>query len=504
MIISNPKLKRLVQKYRQIRLLGQTRALLDWDLNVNLPPKAAQERADQSAYLAELVVDRWMEPEFRRLMDQVKNKKTSLNKEEKAIVRNLEEGARYYFNVPKKIIVEFEETSSKAFMSWKKAKEEDRFTNFLPDLKKLIKLSQIVAQHLGFKSNPYDALLNLYEPGLTTKKCRQIFNQLQPELTKILKKIQKSDHYQAKSGLVSGKLSYPKETQRQLTQFVLKRMGYDFASGRMDVSPHPFTTELSRHDVRVTTWYHQSDFRDSLSAAMHEGGHALYEQGVDIIYSSTPLASGVSLGIHESQSRFWENQVGRNPQFLKFLMPTIQAFYPDQLGQVGEERIIRLFNQVKPSLIRVEADEVTYNLHIALRFQLEEGLINDKIRAKDLPDLWRQKMKQFLGIEPKTDREGALQDVHWSYGSFGYFPTYTLGNLYAAQFAKKMEEDLDLDQLVGQGELGTILAWQREKIHQHGSLYWPDELIKRVTGEGLRVKYFLEYLQEKYKKIYDL
>jgi len=504
MIFSNPKLKKLIEKYRQIKLLGEAKAVLGWDLNVNLPEKAAQERADQSAFLTDLVVDRWLDPEFKKLFEAVVSKKKDLTKEEKAMARNLEQSAKFYFNVPKKIIVEFDETTSKAFMTWKKAKEENKFADFLPDLKKIIKLNQIIAGHLGFKVNPYDALLDLYEPELASEKCARIFNHLQPALTALLAKIQKSKNYRPENDLISGVLSYPKSDQRQLSLFVLKKMGYDFASGRLDVSPHPFTTELGRNDIRITTWYHENDFRDSLAAAMHEGGHGLYEQGVDTIYNSTPLSGGVSLGIHESQSRFWENQIGRNPVFLKFLTPLLQAFYPEQLGRTGEETMIKLFNLVKPSLIRVEADEVTYNLHIALRFQLENDLINEKIKPKDLPSLWRQKMKQFLGIEPKTDREGVLQDVHWSYGDFGYFPTYTLGNLYAAQFSRAMEKDLDLKQLCLRGELGTILSWQREKIHRHGSLYWPDQLVKRVTGEELKADYFIEYLQEKYKKIYNL
>ena len=235
---------------------------------------------------------------------------------------------------------------------------------------------------------------------------------------------------------------------------------------------------------------------------MHEGGHALYEQGVNEEYDTTPLEGGVSLGIHESQSRFWENQVGRSYEFIKFMTPVFHAFYPEELGKTDADELFALFNQIKPSLIRTEADEVTYNLHIALRFEIENGLINGKIKVKDLPEVWRGKMKEYLGVVPETDREGVLQDVHWSYGNFGYFPTYTLGNLYAAQFVREMRKEIEIEEAVGKGELGTILSWLRSNIHRYGSLYWPDELVKKVTGEKLDPKYFVDYLKEKYSRVY--
>jgi carboxypeptidase Taq len=281
-------------------------------------------------------------------------------------------------------------------------------------------------------------------------------------------------------------------------------MGYDLDAGRMDVSSHPFTDTLDHFDVRITNRYKTGEFRESLMVAMHEGGHALYEQGVSEEYTYTPLDGGVSLGIHESQSRFWENQIGRSLPFIKFMTPIFHAFYPDQLSKVGGEELYTLFNQVKPSLIRTEADEVTYNLHIALRFELEEAMVNDKVKIEDLPEIWREKMKSYLGVVPKTDREGVLQDVHWSHGPLGYFPTYTLGNLYAAQFTNKMKKDIKVSESAEKGELGSILSWLRTNIHQHGSLYMPDELIKKVTHEALNPNYFLEYIKEKYSKIYSL
>lgn len=501
MRVKNKKVQKLLEKYKEIALLGRISGLLGWDLNVNLPEKGSEGRAQQIAYLTKLRVEKWLDPEFKKLVEETKV--SGLNLEEKAILRNLRQASKYYFKIPKEIIVEFSETTPRAFMAWQKAKEKDKFKDFLPHLKKLIRLNQIIAEHLGYKDNPYDALLDLYEPGFTTSQGKKIFAKLAPELTKILSKIKKSKAYFEKSELTEGEQNYKVEAQKKLSSFVLHRMNYDMKAGRMDISSHPFTSELGRFDVRITNRYKVNDFRESLMVAMHEGGHALYEQGVDEKYDATPLEGGVSLGIHESQSRFWENQVGRSEQFFFFMLPVFHAFYPQELAKKDAETLFRLFNQVRPSLIRTEADEVTYNLHIALRFELEEALINAKVKPEKLPEIWRVKMKKFIGVVPKTDREGVLQDVHWSHGPFGYFPTYTLGNLYAAQITETLRNELDLDDLIRKGELGTILSWLRTNIHQHGSLYWPDELIKKVTGQNLTEKYFLDYIKKKYSQVYN-
>lgn len=523
MKVTNPKVKKLLEKYKEISLLNKISTTLAWDLNVNLPRKGADARARQIAYLTKIVTEKWTDPEFKKTLESLsgqsptkqgpalQDKNSKLTQEEKAIVRNLERSAKFYQKVPKEIIVEFSETTSKAFMVWQEAKKNDKFKDFLPHLTKIVKLCQIVADHLGYRENPYDSLLDLYEPNLTASFCKKIFSRLQPELTKMLKEIGKNLPAGEAGKEVKGESkeeNYPIDDQRQLSLFVLRKMGYDLEAGRMDVSSHPFTETLGRFDVRITNRYKTSDFTESLMVAMHEGGHALYEQGVSEEYENTPLDGGISLGIHESQSRFWENQIGRSYSFLKFMTPIFHAFYPNQLSKSGTEELFLLFNKVKPSLIRTEADEVTYNLHVALRFEIENGPINGKIKTKDLPEIWRDKMKKYLGIVPKTDREGVLQDVHWSYGSFGYFPTYTLGNLYAAQIATRLCQDFGgqakIDEIVEHGELGTILSWLRSNIHQYGSLYYPDELSKKITGEILAPSYYLTYIKNKFSKIYSL
>src|SRR3989344_305372 len=502
MKIENIYVKKLVSQYREISLLNNVSALLSWDLEVNLPSRAMEARSAQSAYLTKLTSDKWLDTDFKKTLEKAQEAR-NLNAHENAIVRNLVQGAKFYHRVPQETIVNLSETTSKAFFAWREAREKNKYKLFEPHLKKVIALSKIIAEHIGYSDKPYDALLDMYEPGFTTKEGKVIFGSLVKELGALLTKIKKSQAYLIDENKLLT-TEYSPTYQKQIADFVLNKIGYDFSAGRMDVAAHPFTIELGAGDVRITNRYSPHNFIESVMVAMHEGGHALYEQGIVREFDGTPLAGGVSLGIHESQSRFWENQVGRSREFIEYLEPTLLAFYPKQLEDATAEGLYRAFNRVHPSLIRVEADEVTYNLHIALRFELEEALINGKIKVADLPEVWRTKMKKYLGVEPKSDSEGVLQDVHWSHGSFGYFPTYTLGNLYAAQFTFFMKRELALAKLIREGDFGTILSWQRKNIHQYGSLYWPKELVKRVTGKPLSPDYFLDYLKKKYSEMYSL
>ncbi len=496
---SSKVVERLVNQYKEISLLGKVSALLGWDLNVNLPSRASETRASQEAFITKLISQRWKSEAFKADLASA-NKLKNLNPHELAIIRNLNHSAKFYHKVPEELIVEFSEASSRAFVAWRSAREKSDFSIFAPHLSKLVEINKLIAGHIGYKKNPYDALLDMYEPGLTAKECTQIFAGLTEGIGDLLKSIKKSKTYKTQKS--SEDQEFPVESQKQIANFVLNKIGYDFNSGRMDVSAHPFTTELGAHDIRITNRYSPHNFIESIMVAMHEGGHALYEQGVDEEFVNTPLEGGVSLGIHESQSRFWENQVGRSEEFVDYIAATLKAFYPAQLAHDDARSMYLKFNAVRPSLIRVEADEVTYNLHIALRFELEEALINGKIKVDDLPKIWNAKMKKFLGVVPSSDAEGVLQDVHWSYGSFGYFPTYTLGNLYAAQFTHFMKKEIDAPSAIKSGNLGIILSWLRENIHKHGSYYWPNELCKRVTKKGLDPKYFLDYLSQKYAALY--
>ena len=503
MKVKNSVVKELLRHYKEISLLAKTKSVLDWDLNVNLPPKASEERAQQSAYLTNLITKLWLDDTFRKNLQKAQVQK-KLTEEETGIVRNLERGGKFYFSVPRELIVEKEEVASKAFMAWKEAKEKNEFPLFLPLLKELVKIDQMIAGHLQYKDNPYNALLDQFEPDLTAEKTQKAFDAIKPHLVTLTQKIQKSKNYSPTNEYIDGVKSYPETEQKRLAFFAMRKMGFDIEGGRLDKSPHPFTITLGTHDVRVTNFYHAHDFKDSYTSTMHEAGHALYEQGVDEDYAGTPLEGGVSLGIHEALSRFWENMVGRHPAFISFMTPIFQSFYPEQLGTIDDRTLAKVINLVKPSFIRVMADEVTYSLHIILRFEIENDLINGKLQPKDAPEAWNVKVKEYFGKVPETDREGVLQDVHWAYGAFGYFPAYALGNLYGAQFLNTMKRSVKVDTLVAEGNLLPIKGWLEQNIHRHGSLYLPEDLLKKVTGETLNPKYFIDYLTEKYTLLYDL
>lgn len=498
MKVNNKNIQKLLEHYREISLLEKVKATLDWDLNVNMPAQGVEGRAEQTTLLTKIITEKWIDDRFKKLIEEVDT--VSLNEEEKAVIRNIRRLGEFYFKVPKDLILEKSTVTTQAFIVWSEAKKNNDFKSFEPYLNKIIDIERSVADYLGYKKNKYDALLNLYEPGLTVEFLDSVFIPLQEELSAYILKIKDSKLY--KNSEFFEKKHYPQKMQQKLAEYVMHLMYYAYDEGRLDVSAHPFTTTLDRYDVRVTTKYLLEDFRSSYSATVHEVGHALYELGVNTEYSYTPLEGGVSLGIHESQSRFWENQVGRNHLFLEFMAPAFQSMYSDY--SLTPQRLTQSLNNVNPDLIRIEADEVTYNLHIILRFEIERDLINNVIQVKDVPEIWNYKMKQYLGVFPKNDSEGCLQDVHWSYGSFGYFPTYSLGNLYAAQFTNSMKKEVDVDTCLKTGELKSVLDWLRKNIHIFGSLYLPEELVQKVSGESLNPQYFVDYIKEKYNDIYKL
>lgn len=502
MKVSHPVIENLLKHYSEIALLRKIKAVLDWDLNVNLPSKASAGRAKQSAYLAKRSTDLWQDNEFRNNLEKA-NTVTDLSKKEKAIVRNLNIAAKYYFNVPQKLIIEKEQVTSKAFMVWKEAREKNNFPAFLPSLKELIEIDRKIAEHIGYKDNPYDALLDLHEPELTTEYTRKMFDTIKPALIDLVKKVQKvtvDDVIEQK--YINAKYTYPLDKQKSLDLVFMKLAGYDFDAGRLDVSPHPFTTSLDRYDVRITSAYKEKDFRFSFTSTVHETGHALYEQGVNPEYTDTPLESGVSYGIHEALSRFWENMVGRSPDFLAYIAKDFREAFPKQLEKMTDREFIELFHVVRPSFIRIESDEVTYSLHIILRFEIENALINGQIKPEEAADVWKEKSKEYFGIAPKTDTQGVLQDVHWAYGAFGYFPSYAMGNLYGAQILASMKKELQVDKDLAKGNLANIHKWLDKNIHIYGSLYLPNELIKKATGEKLNPQYFIDYITTKYTKLY--
>jgi carboxypeptidase Taq len=427
---------------------------------------------------------------------------TELDEVTRACVRVRKEVFEKSKKIPPALYKELVVHASNAGQIWEEAKQTNNFELYRPALEKMVELKRQVVDLLGYEGHPYNALLDEYEPGLTVEKLDEVFTGLRNATIDLLGRIRESKHQP--NPAILGQ-SYPVEQQKAFCKFLLPKLGFDLEAGRLDISAHPFAQSVNTGDVRITTRYHEHNVRSSVFGTIHETGHALYEQGINPEFEGTGIREGASMGIHESQSRFLENIIGRSEEFWNCFYRDIQAHFPEQLKDVSVEEFYRAINQVEPSLIRVEADELTYNLHIMIRYEIEKGLIDGSIAVKDLPQIWNEKMQAYLGITPADDAEGVLQDIHWSFGGIGYFPSYTLGNLYAAQFFHTLKKEIpDYADHVAQGDLSVIREWLRERIHQYGKLYTPNELVLKVTGEELDAKYLVEYFEEKYGKVYGL
>ncbi len=501
-IYQNKIIKEILNRYDMIASLESLRALADWDLNTYMPEKASEDRGFVLGKTEVLIKKFLLDKEFLKLIKKGEKEK-NLNDYEKAILRVLKRKIQIYQKLPDKFIEEFNEVTNKAQIVWRKAKQENDFKSFQPHLEKIVELIKKEAEYLGYQKHPYDALIDLYEEGWTKDDFENFFGNIKDKLKELLLKIQKSRFYQDHHPLEDEK--YQKEKMEKLNYEVLKILNFDPKRSRLDIAPHPFEISISLNDVRITTWYHQKDFRRSLSAVIHEFGHSLYELNIDPRLKFTPLQDGVSYGVHESQSRFWENVIGRNKEFLRKIWPLAKK-YLEFLKKYSFEDFVLYFNLVRPELIRVEADEVTYHFHIILRFELEKELIEEKIKVKELPEIWREKMKEYLNLEPKTDREGVLQDIHWSMGAFGYFPTYSLGTFLSGLWLSSIEKDLGTIEKILKKEQGLVLlqTWLKNKIYRYGRTYPSKELIYKVTKQEFSPQAFLHYLHQKYSQIYHL
>ncbi len=477
-----------------IAQLGSALGLLGWDQEVNLPPKAHTWRGEVEALLAGEVHRRATAPEFVALVEQLADKSVfnKLNAGQQVIVRETMRDVRRAQKIPAQFVEKMARLTTKAFAAWVEARQKSDFSKFKPLLDEIIKLKRQQAELLGYKDSPYDALIEDFEPGMTAVRLESLFTPLAAHLSQLVK--------EAANKPVANlpRATYDVDKQVALNIEVATAIGYDFGAGRLDSSPHPFTTGFHPTDVRITTRYDEHDFWVALGATIHEVGHALYEQGLPEAEHGTPLGESVSLGVHESQSRIWENFVGRSQPFAHFLHPLLVKHFGKSAIKFSEEELYKWLNRVEPSLIRVEADEVTYNLHIVLRFELEKALIEGGLKTTDLPAAWNQEMGDYLGVKVPNDAHGVLQDVHWSHGSFGYFPTYSLGNLYSAQLFNKATKDIPgLEQGFGSGKFSPFLKWLRKEIHVQGRRYHAEKLIEKVTGEKLNSKYLLTHLESK-------
>jgi carboxypeptidase Taq len=488
----------------RIDRLTQINSLVEWDQQTNMPPGAAGARAEQSATLSQLIHEMATSEQTGQLLSQCEAELVGQDPDSDD-VRLVAVARRNYdkaTKLPTALVAEMARHTSLSQEIWVRARQHSDFDAFAPALEKMLDLTRQAAEHLGYKEHIYDALIDQYEPGTTQADVAAMFAEMKPRLVALTQTIADSPH-SVDAGPIHGQ--FPVEKQRALTLQVVKAIGYDLNRGRQDEAAHPFCTNFSRDDVRITTRFNAAYLSQAIYASMHEAGHAMYEQGSPAAYEATPLAGGASLGVHESQSRLWENLVGRSRAFSRYLFPQLQQTFPDQFAQVDAESYYRAINKVEPSFIRVEADEVTYNLHILLRFELECALLTGQLAVEDLPDAWDAKMQEYLGITPHTDGVGCLQDVHWSIGLIGYFPTYSIGNLLSGQIWHAIRQAMpDLEEQIACGEFAPLLEWLREHVHGYGRKYLPRELVVKATGEPLTSRYYLDYLQAKYSDIYQI
>ena len=493
-------LDRLKHLDREIHLLEHVTALLQWDQETCMPPGAVEERADQLALLEGEVHQRRTTSEMGELIAAAESR-SDLGHGDRALVRELRRSYDRETRLPAELVTAIARQGSVNHASWGKARSESDFAIFRADLERTVQLTREKADCLGFRETRYDPLLDGFEPWMTTAELSGVLDALRTPLVDLLRRITASPVVLDDDIL---RRDYDVAAQRAFSDHLLAALGFTTRTGRLDVSAHPFSTTLGACDGRLTTRFYPNLLSASIFGTIHECGHGLHGLGVAPELATTELGDGTSLGICESQSRFWENLIARRRAFWEHFYPQLQPRFP-ALADVDPDRFYRAVNAVKPSLIRVEADEVTYNLHILLRFALERRLVDGELEVADLPDAWREESRALLGIVPERDADGVLQDIHWSMFLIGYFPTYTLGNLYGAQFHVTMARELpDWEEQVRRGEFEPILGWLRERIHRHGRVYSATEICQRVTGEPLDARYFLDYLERKFGELYRL
>ena len=496
-------LQELKQRLAEIVDLGKVAGLLAWDQRTMMAPAGAPARAEQLATVTRIAHEKFVSEEIGRLLEELRPYEESLDYDSDAaslirMTRRDYEKARL---VPTELRAEMSRSAAIALSVWDEARETSDFGLFLPHLERNVELRRRYVACFAKAQEDYDLLLDDYEPGMTTAEVRAVFHELKAGLVPLIAEIAERADAVDDSCLRG---SFPVERQQAFERKVLESFGFSPRSWRIDETVHPFASSMSSDDIRLTTRHHETDL-SAIFATMHEFGHGLYEHGVDRALERTPLARGASLGLHESQSRMWENLIGRGRPFWRRFYPELQEAFPEQLGSVDLETFYRAINKVQPSLIRIEADEATYNLHIVLRFELEQEMLAGRVALADLPEVWNMRMREYLGVDVPDDAHGVLQDMHWAGGSIGYFPTYSLGNIVSAQIWERLGADLpDLDEQIERGELGPLREWLRERLHRHGRKFMPKETLERVVGGPIDPRPYLRYLRSKLGEIYGL
>lgn len=486
---------------KKMQNYSEALSVIYWDMRTGAPRKGLEQRAEVIGTLSAELFALQTSDELGKILSELQNENLDF------VTQRLYEEVKKEYDESKKIPAEefkaYTILKAKSEAAWEKAKEKSDFQIFLPYLKEVIDYQKRFVQYWGIKNgSAYNTLLDKYEPNMTTDKLDELFGELKATIVPLVKAISESKNKPDTSLLFK---RFPKSGQHAASLELLKQLGYDFEAGRLDETVHPFMIGLNSGDIRITTKYDENDFRSAVFGTIHECGHALYEQNIDASLNGLPLSTGASMGIHESQSLFYENIIGRNESFWKHHYAILQKHSPEQFGDVPAEAFLKAINFSEPSLIRIEADELTYPLHIMIRYEIEREIFNGDLQAEDLPRVWNEKYEEYLGIRPQNDAEGVLQDMHWSDGSFGYFPSYALGFMYAAQWKFAMDQDIpNFDELCERGELAPIKDWLTNKVHQFGALKKPNELILEGTGEPLSAKYLADYLLNKYTQLYNL
>ena len=495
-------LHRLKETLHEIAILDRATAVLAWDQETYMPPGGVAGRASAMATLSRLAHERLVEPEIGRLLEELEGRSLDPETDDGALVRVTRRDYDHAVKIPAELVAEAARASSEARPVWQRARETSDWKLFAPYLERNVDINRRIADALGYADRPYDALLDYNEPGITTRQLEALFGRLREAIVPLVREIGRRQDAVDDSVLLG---DWEEKTQLDFGMQVIRTFGFDLERGREDLSAHPFSIGIGTGDVRITTRVSRKFLSQGLFGTMHESGHAMYSQGHAADFEGTPLWGGASPGVHESQSRLWENLVGRSrPMWRHFLGPLKKAF-PDRLDGMEEEAFYRAINKVYPSLIRVEADEVTYNLHILLRFEIENDLLDRELKAADVPEAWNDKVEQYLGIKVPNDTEGALQDIHWSGVSFGGFPSYTLGNVIGAQLMETVRAAIpDLDDQVAAGEFEQLHGWLLQNIYRHGRKFTPGELLERTTGKALEAEPWIRYVQHKFGEIYEL
>ena len=482
----------------KISLLDEILSTINFDNEIYAPEGGVLTRSKRISYLEVEIFSMKVSEKMKYFLDELGKELDNLDTITKAMVRNAKREYDKNTKIPKELVKEMSEAKTKAFIAWDKARKENNFKEFAPHLKSLIDLQKKMISYRAINGeNAYEILLDDYEKGMDIQTYDKLFTEYKEIAVPLLKKIQEKK--QIDSSYINEEV--PIEMQEKISEFIAAKLGYKLNNGLIAVAAHPFCNPIDKYDVRITTRYDEKDFLSSLYSVAHETGHALYEQNIGDELLGTGLEGGVSMGIHESQSRFYENMIGRSEEFWDYIAEELKTYLPEKFKNLSPDKFFKAANKALASFIRVEADELTYSIHILIRYEIEKMIFTEEVNIEDLPKVWNKKYEEYLGITPPTDSVGVLQDIHWSYAYFGYFPTYFLGSAYAAQFFAKKE---NAKELIREGKFDEITKWLEENIHRHGMVYDPNDLVQNFIGEPLNVKYYTDYLTEKFTKIYNL